>query len=194
MRGKDYFSLFPATKPTGDKMKKLCTKCNKEKDLSCFHKHKAELDGYNYCCKVCWAKYRKQYRVTNNKIVNEQQKVHYRKNRTRILKEHKRFNQTLKGRLNTYKNGAKRRGIDWNLTFDEFLSFWQNDCYYCNEPIETIGLDRLDPSKGYTLKNLVASCEMCNRMKRDYNFEEFIEKIEKINERLVTNGLCVLYN
>lgn len=166
-------------------MKKLCGKCKTEKSLSDFNKNKSREDGLNFWCRICFNNYRKQDRIKNNKRINEQQKVLYKKHRTRILEHKKDYCQTPKGRLNTYKNGAKRRGIDWNLTFEEFLSFWQNDCYYCNEQIETIGLDRLDSNKGYTLKNLVASCEMCNRMKRDYNFEEFTMKIAKIYDNVM---------
>lgn len=171
-------------------MKKICTKCKKEKSLSCFNKNISRKDGLNFWCKICWNNYRKQHRIKHNKRINEQQKVHYRKNRTRILKEHKRFNQTPKGRLNTYKNGAKRRKIEWDLTFYEFMAFWQIPCYYCGIEIKTIGLDRADPKKGYTSKNIVACCETCNIMKRDYTMEEFLININKIYENATKTETC----
>ena len=41
------------------------------------------------------------------------------------------------------------------------------------------GLDRIDPSKGYELTNIVTCCENCNRLKSDLvSYEEFIEFIK----------------
>jgi hypothetical protein len=35
------------------KMKKLCTRCNLEKDVTLFHRRKRATDGYQSNCKLC---------------------------------------------------------------------------------------------------------------------------------------------
>ena len=56
-------------------MKKVCTKCLKEKDKSEFSKSVSRKDGYNYKCKMC----HKEYRET-----------HYQKNRQKYIEKSKR--------------------------------------------------------------------------------------------------------
>lgn len=55
------------------------------------------------------------------------------------------------------------------------MTFWQKPCFYGPHPIETIGLDRIDSTKGYTMDNLVSCCETCNRAKRHMSLAEFRE-------------------
>ena len=45
-----------------------------------------------------------------------------------------------------------------------------------------IGLDRLDPLRGYEMGNVVSCCEMCNKMKRDYPIRMFVQQCARIAE------------
>lgn len=45
---------------------------------------------------------------------------------------------------------------------------------YFGCPIATIGLDRLDNNKGYTLDNVVSMCAEHNRMKKEYSLEKLV--------------------
>ncbi len=81
-----------------------------------------------------------------------------------------------------YKSSAKARGLSFQLTFEEFVDFWQKNCFYCGDPIQKIGLDRIDNSQGYSITNVCACCQYCNRMKMAMTKEFFLDKIAKINK------------
>lgn len=100
-----------------------------------------------------------------------------------------------------YKKGATDRGYDFELTRDEFKSFLDKNCYYCDSepsnvyqiknsktgevragiPIIYNGIDRLDNSVGYTMENSITCCETCNRMKTNHELKFFINHINKIS-------------
>lgn len=90
---------------------------------------------------------------------------------------------TPRGRFTWYRAGARQRKLIFVLTFDQFKSFWKKPCTYCGAAIETIGLDRVDNSQGYTLKNVAACCGVCNLMKRAASAEEFISHCRRVSLR-----------
>lgn len=83
-------------------------------------------------------------------------------------------------KLATYKSGANRRGISFDLSKEEFLTFWRQPCFYCNSDIETIGIDRIDSNLGYRIDNIVPCCAICNTMKLALPRDIFIEHCHKI--------------
>lgn len=97
----------------------------------------------------------------------------YKKNKDARSK----YAQSFKARYSKYKSSAKVRGLDFDLSFKEFESFWQKDCSYCGSAIATIGLDRVDSSVGYKIDNLVSCCTTCNKMKLDLEEEEWLNKM-----------------
>ncbi len=102
---------------------------------------------------------------------------------------------SLPGKYSSYKANAKRRKIEWALTKEEFTLFWQKPCSYCAAEIETIGLDRMDPSQGYVVSNIVSCCWRCNEMKSDRSVSEFIEACTTIvnKQSVTTKNLCSWY-
>jgi len=60
------------------------------------------------------------------------------------------------------------------------MYYWQLPCYYCGDNIETIGLDRLNNTKGYSLDNIVSCCTPCNMMKNNNTEDDFIARCKKI--------------
>lgn len=91
-----------------------------------------------------------------------------------------------------YRNNAKRRGIDFNLTIKEFKYLTSQPCYYCGgDSKETVknsrgnGIDRVDSNKGYTIDNCVPCCAFCNFIKNNVSYDFFINKIKKIYERRI---------
>ena len=78
------------------------------------------------------------------------------------------------------KRSAKARNYTMELSMEDMMLFWQKACYYCGDGIKTVGLDRVDNKKGYTIENIVSCCENCNRMKLTQTKEEFLEKVRKI--------------
>ncbi len=82
-----------------------------------------------------------------------------------------------------YKKGAKIRSIPFQLSFEEFMTFWQQPCFYCGLEIKTIGIDRVENKQGYFMENLVSCCARCNRAKSDMSKAEWIEFIRRLNLR-----------
>lgn len=79
-----------------------------------------------------------------------------------------------------YRYHANLREIDFNLSWEEFLTFWQIPCYYCNSKIPTIGLDRVDSDEAYCMSNIVPCCRRCNMMKMATPQDIFIEQCKKV--------------
>ena len=99
-----------------------------------------------------------------------------------------------------YKYAAERRKLPFELTKDEFKALTQQLCFYCGtEPCHTFvasskskgklytnggftynGIDRVDNQQGYTVKNSVTCCEVCNRAKRTMSAKQFAEWIKRV--------------
>ena len=163
------------------------------------YKNKEERRAYNKAYREAnkeeIAAQRKAYREANREAVLARQKAHYEANKEKIAarqKAHreankekiaaqqKAYNQTPAGKLSSYKRGAKQRGHEFRLTREQFESFWQKPCTYCGTDIETIGLDRMDSSKGYTMENVTPCCFGCNARKGDMLLSEWNEWLARI--------------
>jgi hypothetical protein len=92
--------------------------------------------------------------------------------------------------------GAKKRGIEFNLTLDEFRTITSKNCFYCGvkpkqehlvvrknyrAPYISNGIDRVDSSKGYILENVVPCCTFCNTIKSKLSQEQFAALVVKIH-------------
>lgn len=64
----------------------------------------------------------------------------------------------LKYAYSTLKNNAKRRGKDFDLSFEDFCKFAKEIEYIKRKGVKgtSIHIDRIDGSKGYTLNNIQA--------------------------------------
>ena len=87
-----------------------------------------------------------------------------------------------------YKEGADARGLSFELTSPEFWSFWQKPCTYCGSDIETIGLDRINPSEGYTINNVTPCCSRCNEMKMADDTTTWVSHMKKILQHMEKNN------
>jgi len=88
------------------------------------------------------------------------------------------------------KSNAKRRGTDFCLDKLDFLIWFQGQdkvCHYCGTTLNTngrreeqISVDRKDNIIGYTLENIVLSCQQCNTIKGNiFTESEMLEIAEK---------------
>ena|ERR1035437_8460970 len=79
------------------------------------------------------------------------------------------YNKTPLRRFNTSSAMSKRRGHDWNLTFDEFSKLIEKDCYYCEgffgKSFTGSGLDRINNDLGYSIDNVLPCCSFCNSLR-----------------------------
>ena len=83
--------------------------------------------------------------------------------------------------LSTLKRNAKKRNLEFIITKDYFINWWNSQeqkCVYCDIPIERLAvvdkskklarrlsIDRIDNEKGYTEGNLALCCLSCNFIK-----------------------------
>ena len=94
-----------------------------------------------------------------------------------------------------YKSASARRGLEFNLTLDQFQEITSGNCFYCHRPPKNEagsarvygryvynGVDRVDNSAGYTRENTVSCCEVCNRAKGTMGQAEFLAWIQFIRE------------
>lgn len=96
--------------------------------------------------------------------------------------------------ITRYKSQAKRRGIEYLLTTEEFISITQQNCHYCGSKPSNVctsdkdsnntfvynGIDRKDNDVGYTIENCVPCCKVCNRAKNSMSYDEFIQWINRL--------------
>ena len=106
------------------------------------------------------------------------------------------FDDPILNRLkNTYKYNAKARNLLWELTDKQFYNLVTKECHYCGERSKQYnGIDRIDPSKGYTINNCVSCCSWCNTMKLDYSIEDFIHHITAIYNHIKKQGSTTIEN
>lgn len=96
-----------------------------------------------------------------------------------------------------YKRKAKRKGLSWKLTIEQFKQLTSSSCYYCGVHPEQVvtyrglygryvynGIDRVDNKQGYIPENVVPCCGICNSFKETYTEKEFLAHVVKIVEYL----------
>lgn len=66
------------------------------------------------------------------------------------------------------------------LTENENIDLWSNPCYLCGL-CPAFGIDRLDSSKPYEINNCRSCCALCNYMKRDWSYIDFLNHVARIN-------------
>lgn len=142
---------------------KTCFKCKKTKEISLFFKHKQTSDGYHSWCKGC----------CNVGNIKSRAKVY----------------STIEGRAKIFLQSCKRSAVKRKQIFDlqllDIVSFWNKQnkmCAYSGvemtlEPgkLNTVSVERINSSVGYTKENTVLVCHIVNRMKSDFKYEEFYQ-------------------
>ncbi len=155
-----------------------CLQCDKE-----FTPDKRNVKKQKYCSAYCGKAY---WRIHNPEKYEAQRKNYVQSiyadpalHAQRKVYQNKR-NKLPCSRYTKYKAAAKFRNYKWNLTKEQFISFWEKDCHYCGDKVEGVGIDRIDNLQGYNMDNCVPCCNQCNMMKKSYSMEEFITKCKQI--------------
>jgi len=157
----------------------LCNKCGNTKDIF----QGSLLYGKSVSC-GCW---RSEYTRDKNK----------RNRDSKLERGYSGLNKIYK----TYIKHAKNRNLEFNLSLDAFKIITSENCYYCDEKPKQIsrintnhssakniehttyvynGIDRVNNTDGYIDGNCVPCCGMCNRAKRNYPINDFINWINKV--------------
>lgn len=148
---------------------KRCSKCKQTKSGKEFAVDRKTKSGLYSRCTLCM---REQCNEYDNKNRAQRNKSH------RKHKRLKRYDPEY--RLQQYQRGAKNRGLQFDIDIDFINDMWNKPCTYCGSEIDSIGLDRIDNSKGYTKENLCSCCFNCNQMKSTKDKNEWISHILKI--------------
>lgn len=80
----------------------------------------------------------------------------------------------------SYRYGALKRGLKFELEQDYFSTLVGRPCYYCHRPGPG-GIDRKNKGDPYAIDTVVPCCWPCNRAKSDIDMEVFIRKCELIS-------------
>ncbi len=99
---------------------------------------------------------------------------------------------------NSYVQGAKSRDLEFSLSKAQFKLLTKMNCIYCGTPpsaahvkhrvvVESAvyiftGIDRLTPSLGYTVNNVVPCCHTCNVAKMTRTAYDFLIWAQQIYE------------
>lgn len=85
-------------------------------------------------------------------------------------------------RIKVLKESAEKRHIEWNLSDQQAKKYLTEKCYYCDyiSDDHLNGIDRLDSSKSYSIKNTVPSCKWCNKMKNTIDPVTFLKRVKHI--------------
>ena len=100
--------------------------------------------------------------------------------------------------LKQYRWAARKRGLAWELTADDFYRITQEPCFYCGLPPSATakpsrngsyiysGIDRLENRTGYVSTNVVACCSTCNHAKHVMPVVVFLSWIDRLIAHAVT--------
>lgn len=102
-----------------------------------------------------------------------------------------------------YQYRAKNKNMNFSLSFEEFNSTINQNCFYCGRSpsqkkyqirskinfILYNGIDRLDINKGYEKDNMVPCCSLCNIAKGTMTKRQFFDWITKVHHHLTINNI-----
>jgi hypothetical protein len=158
-----------------------CTQCEENKSFSCFSKKHTGKYGLSSRCKQCCLineRLERGHGITDiNLLTDKQKKV--RKRRVELWKVQSRKNPE-KTLLLAAKSRAKAKNLEFNITENDICI--NKTCPVLGIAIEksdktnnynSISLDRLDSTKGYTKDNINIISLRANKIKSDATFEEF---------------------
>lgn len=140
---------------------KTCFSCKTSKPHSLFFKHNQTADGYHSWCKSCCTEGNKRSRA--------------------------KINSTIEGRARVFlqnaKKAAAKRQQAFALTVDDVVACWEEQdgvCVYSGRQmtlsagqLTTVSIERINSNEGYTPENTVLVCQAINRMKSDFEFDDF---------------------
>lgn len=140
---------------------KTCFKCKTTKPFDCFFKHSATADGHHSWCKHCC-------KEGNNR-------------------SREKLNSTIEGRAKVFlqnaKKSAEKRQQEFLMTVADVVGCWNDQmgiCAYSGRKmtlkageLTTVSIERIDSNKGYVPENTILVCQAINRMKSNFQFEDF---------------------
>ncbi len=91
-----------------------------------------------------------------------------------------------------YKIHAEKKEVPFDLSKKDFDVLIKGDCAYCHRSPETwFGIDRMIPTLGYVLENVVSCCCDCNTDKFEGDVDTMIARNERIAVRVDIGELVI---
>jgi hypothetical protein len=81
-------------------LKKICSKCGIEKELSDFYKNNDHKDGHYSQCKDCICKHQKKYYIINKESIIEKSKIYVKKNFIKTKEYQKEYQKSHRDKIN----------------------------------------------------------------------------------------------
>ena len=171
-----------------------CNNCHQEFDIkygTLYNIIRRDADGL-YCSRKCAGAFRAF--ITQNKYKNHGGKICKRCNEFKALDnfwplpnppyyraECKRCRNYKPARqYSYYRDRAQTNSISFTLTLDQFLTFWNQPCYYCDSSIDNISLELMDMNLGYVDQNCISCCKNCKKIKNEMNHQDFVDFCQKV--------------
>ena len=140
---------------------KTCFRCKQTKDAGLFFKHKQTADGLHSWCKACCTEGNTRSRAKRDATIEGKAKTFWR---------------------NAQKS-ADKRGHEFSITLHDIVKAWNDQkeiCAYSGRKmtlvagqLNTVSIERIDSKIGYTSNNTILVCQAINRMKSNFEFEDF---------------------
>jgi hypothetical protein len=89
------------------------------------------------------------------------------------------FNDTSSVSYSDYKYRANEKNLKFELLKEEFNDIIEKECYLCGKKTTDThinGIDRFNNKLGYVKNNCMPCCTMCNYMKKNYDYVDFLVK------------------
>lgn len=91
-----------------------------------------------------------------------------------------------------YKSRAEKKGFMFGLNKEYWSTLIKGNCAYCKRSPDTwFGIDRIIPSEGYVVGNVVSCCFDCNVDKWEDDVKTMVERNERIANRMDAGKLNI---
>ena len=160
---------------------KKCFRCKEDKPFTLFFRHKLTQDGYHSWCKICCTEGNVRSRAKANSTIEGRAKI---------------FLQ------NARKSAQKRQQL-FDLSIADVVACWRDQqgiCAYSGRDmtldagaLNTVSIERIDSKEGYVPSNTILVCQAINRMKSDFDFDDFYALCKDVAQFLGDDdlNLCV---
>lgn len=161
-------------------MTKTCRKCNIEKDILEFPKHKSYKDGHSTWCRICHNNVLKtdEHRVKSRQRKHELRKCPVYRAFEKFANAERKRGNWRKSAFISLKSGALARGIEFTISVEDIPEPYKLcPILKCPMIVNTKyapSIDRIDNQKGYIPGNIQVISRFANAMKNCATKDELI--------------------
>ena len=139
--------------------------------------------------------------VAPSTVVEDKAEFHIAAMYAALPKYHRQLprNAAIRMLYSRYFDGARKRGLPFDLALQDAVKLFQEDCHYCGiiaqhrlpeshvrDVFVYNGIDRIDSRGGYSTQNCVSCCTTCNRLKMERGVAQFAAWVERIHRHRLT--------